>query len=90
MTARRMAVALGVLLLATAGLARAQEDKAVHRGDGGGSHSSGAENRHPSQDVHSSSDSSSSGGSYAPEAYSSRTGAEQRHPRPGTGTGRRG
>jgi hypothetical protein len=90
MTARRMAVALGVLLLATAGLARAQDDKAVHRGDGGGSHSSGAENRHPSQDVHSSSDSPSSGGSYAPEAFSSRTGAEQRHPRPGTGTGHRG
>jgi hypothetical protein len=90
MTARRMAVALGVLLLATAGLARAQDDKAVHRGDGGGSHSSGAENRHPSQGVHSSSDSSSAGGSYSPEVFSSRTGAEARHPRPGTGTGHRG
>src|SRR2546427_1211195 len=90
MTARRMAVALGVLLLATAGVVRAQDDKAVHRGDGGGSHSSGAESRHPSQDVHSSSGSSSGGGSYAPEAFSSRSGAEQRHPRPGTGTGHRG
>jgi len=90
MTARRMAVALGVLLLATAGLARAGDDKAVHRGDGGGSHSSGAESRHPSQDVHSSSGSSSAGSSYAPEAFSARTGAEQRHPRPGTGTGHRG
>ena len=90
MTARRMAVALGVLLLATAGVARAQEDKAVHRGDGGGSHSSGAESRHPSQDVHSSSGSSSAGSSYSPEAFSARTGAEARHPRPGTGTGHRG
>jgi len=87
MTARRMGVALGVLLLATVGLARAGDDKAVHRGDGGGSHASGAEDRHPSQGVHSTSEPSSAGGSHSTEAFSSRTGAEQRHPRPGTGTG---
>src|SRR5947199_399762 len=90
MTARRMAVALGVLLLATAGTARAGDDKAVHRGggDGGGSHASGAADRHPSGDAHASSGSSSSGGSYSTES-ASRSGAELRHPRPGTGTGGR-
>jgi len=92
MTARRTAVALGVFLLATAGVARAGDDKAVHRGggDGGGSHASGAADRHPSQDAHSSSGSSFAGGAYSAEAASSRTGAEARHPRPGTGTGHRG
>jgi len=87
---RRMAVALGVLLLATAGTARAGDDKAVHRGggDGGGSHASGAADRHPSGDAHAASGSSSSGGSYSTEA-ASRSGAELRHPRPGTGTGGR-
>jgi len=89
MTARGMAVALGVLLLAAAGTARAGDDKAVHRGggDGGGSHS-GAADRHPSGDAHSSSGSSFSGGSYSTES-ASRSGAELRHPRPGTGTGGR-
>jgi hypothetical protein len=91
-----MAVALGVLLLATAGRAGAQDDKAVHRGDGGGSHGSGAEARHPSEGahstegVHSTSESSFSDSSSSTEAFSSRTGAEARHPRPGTGTGHRG
>lgn len=101
MTARRMAMALGVIALATAGPARADDDKAVPRGGGGGgSHSSGAEARHPSSGVSSSSDSShsssgfssrSSSGSegYSP-SFSTRSGAELRHPRPGTGTGWRG
>ena len=94
MTARGTAVALGVLLLATSGLARAGDDKAVPRGGGdGGSHASAAADRHPSGDAHSSSGSSSgssySGGSYSTEQASSRTGAGARHPRPGTGTGYR-
>lgn len=90
MTARGMAVTLGVFLLAAAGTARAGDDKAVHRGggDGGGSHASGAADRHPSGDAHASSGSSFSGGSQSAEAVS-RSGAELRHPRPGTGTGGR-
>jgi hypothetical protein len=93
MTARRLAVALGVFLLATAGLARAAEDKAVHRGGGdGGSHSSGAADRHPGPEAHASSGSSSGASDYSGSAFSSsaRSGAELRHPRPGTGTGHRG
>jgi hypothetical protein len=93
MTARRMAVALGAFLLVAAGQARADDDKAVPRGGGGGdrSHASGAGDRHPSSDAHSSSASSSSGsdGSGSPSFSSDRTPAERRHPRPGTGTGRR-
>jgi hypothetical protein len=97
MTARRMAVALGVIVLATAGLGRADDDKAVPRGGGGGgSHSSGAADRHPSgggASSYSGPSHGSSGGSS--EGYSGarslgRSGAELRHPRPGTGTGGRG
>jgi hypothetical protein len=90
MTARRMAMALGVIVLATAGQARADDDKAVPRGGGGGeSHSSGAADRHPSGGVSSSSAPSSSSGSegYSPSFSVERSGAERRHPRPGTGTG---
>jgi hypothetical protein len=90
MTARRMAIALGVIVLAAAGQARADDDKAVPRGGGGGgSHSSGAADRHPSGGVSSSSTPSSSSGSegYSPSFSVERSGAERRHPRPGTGTG---
>jgi hypothetical protein len=93
MTARRMAMALGVIVLATAGQARADDDKAVPRGGGGGgSHSSGAADRHPSGGASSSSAPSSSSGSegYSPSFSVERSGAERRHPRPGTGTGHRG
>ena len=91
MTARGTGMALGALLLATAGLARAGDDKAVHRGggDGGGSHASAAADRHPSGDAHSSSASSFSGSSSSYSSAVGRTGAEARHPRPGTGTGSR-
>jgi hypothetical protein len=104
MTARRMAVALGVFLLATAGLARA-EDKAVHRGggDGGGSHAGGGGGSHAGDgggshasgatERHPSQGAHSSSGSYySGGSYSSgaRTGAEARHPRPGFSSRGRG
>jgi hypothetical protein len=88
MTPRGSVVALGVLLLAGAGQVRAGDDHAVHRGGGdSGSHSSSAGDRHPSDSGHSSSSSSSSGYQGSPQGASGRTGAELRHPRPGTGTG---
>jgi len=93
MTARRMGVALGIVLLATASQARADENKAVPRGGGGGGgHSSSAGDRHPSGGSVQSSSSSSSGSDSSGSAgyYSARSGAEQRHPRPGTGSGHRG
>lgn len=93
MTGRRMAMTLGVFVLAAAGQIHAgDDDKAVPRGGGGGSHSSGAGDRHPSGASSSSSGSYSSSGSgdqgssFAVE----RSGAELRRPRPGTGSGARG
>jgi len=88
MTARRTVAALGVLLLAGVGLARADDHShAVPRGGGdSGSHGSSAGANHPSSSSAnpSSPSSGSDGSSFVAQG---RTGPELRHPRPGTGTG---
>ena len=91
MTARWLAMALGGFVLAAAGPVGA-DDHAVHRGGGdGGSHASSSADRHPAPEAHSSSSSSSSSDGSRSSAFASDpTGAQARHPRPGTGTGRRG